>query len=94
MKKIALLLVVLAVTATAFTAGRFTAPAPRFDAQALDPSNPMDAAFEEFIQAQRDTLALYKAHENFDDPLACCRGLSRRAVYHCGLYEIGGIDVA
>lgn len=51
MKKIALLLVVLAVTVTAFTAGRFTAPAPRFDAQAVDASNPMDVAFEEFIQA-------------------------------------------
>lgn len=70
MKKIALLLIVMAITAAGFAAGRFTAPAPRFDAQAMDTSNPMDAAFEEFIQAQRDTLALYKAHENFDDPLA------------------------
>ena len=84
MKKIALLLVVLAVTATAFTAGRFTAPAPRFDAQALDPSNPMDAAFEEFIQAQRDTLALYKTHENFDDPLAAAEA------YRGVLYTIVG----
>ena len=36
----ALLLVVLAVTVTAFTAGRFTAPAPRFDAQAWIPRTP------------------------------------------------------
>ena len=49
MKKIALLLVVIAVTAAGFTAGRFTAPAPRFDLQTVNTSNPMDAAFEEFI---------------------------------------------
>ena len=84
MKKVALLLVVLAVTVTAFTAGRFTAPAPRFDAQAVEASNPMDAAFEEFIQAQRDTLALYKAHENFDDPLAAAEA------YRGVLYTIVG----
>ena len=84
MNKIALLLVVLAVTVTAFTAGRFTAPAPRFDAQAVDASNPLDAAFEEFIQAQRDTLALYKTHENFDDPLAAAEA------YRGVLYTIVG----
>ena len=58
MKKSALVLVVVAVTMTALTSGRFTAPAPRFDTQAMDTSNHIDAAFEEFIQAQRDTLAL------------------------------------
>ena len=84
MKKIALLLVVIAVTAAGFTAGRFTAPAPRFDVQTVNTSNPMDAAFEEFIQAQRDTLALYKAHENFDDPLAAAEA------YRGVLYTIVG----
>ena len=44
MKKIALLLIVMAITAAGFAAGRFTAPAPRFDAQAVDASNPLDAA--------------------------------------------------
>ena len=44
----------------------------------------MDAAFEEFIQAQRDTLALYKAHENFDDPLAAAEA------YRGVLYTIVG----
>ena len=62
MKKIALLLVVLAVTATAFTAGRFCACTTLRCTSGGSP-NPMDAAFEEFIQAQRDTLALYKTHE-------------------------------
>ena len=50
----------------------------------VDPSNPMDAAFEEFIQAQRDTLALYKTHENFDDPLAAAEA------YRGVLYTIVG----
>ena len=49
MKKITLVLVVVAVTAAGFSVGRFTAPAPRFDLQTVDTSNPMDAAFEAFI---------------------------------------------
>ncbi|MED5356789.1 MAG: hypothetical protein VX388_08505, partial [Pseudomonadota bacterium] len=84
MKKIALLLIVIAITSAGFTAGRVTAPAPRFDAQPLNASNPMDAAFEEFIQAQRDTLALYKTYENFDDPLAAAEA------YRGVLYTIVG----
>ena len=46
--------------------------------------DPLDAAFEGFLQAQRDTLALYKTHSNFDDPLA------RAEAYRGLLYTIVG----
>ena len=78
MKKLLLLLTLLLLIAGSFYLGRFTAPAPRFEASESATDEPLDAAFETFIQAQRDTLTLYKAHENFDDPLAAAeayRGL-------------------
>ena len=70
MKKLLLLPALLLLIAGSFYVGRFTAPAPRFEASDSVTDKPLDAAFETFIQAQRDTLELYKAHENFDDPLA------------------------
>jgi hypothetical protein len=70
MKKLLLLLTLLLLISGSFYIGRFTAPAPHFEASESASNEPLDAAFETFIQAQRDTLELYKAHENFDDPLA------------------------
>ena len=66
MKKLLLLPALLLLIAGSFYVGRFTAPAPRFEASDSVTDKPLDAAFETFIQAQRDTLALYKTHENFD----------------------------
>ena len=65
-------------------AGRMTAPAPRYEPSQTNADDPLDAAFEGFIQAQRDTLALYKTHSNFDDLLA------RAEAYRGLLYTIVG----
>ena len=84
MKKAVLLLSVLILTVVGFYTGRITAPAPRYEANQTGGNDPFDAAFEAFIQAQRDTLALYKTHGNFDDPLA------RAEAYRGLLYTIVG----
>ena len=84
MKKAVLLLSVLILTVAGFYTGRITAPAPRYEANQTGGNDPLDAAFEAFIQAQRDTLALYKTHGNFDDPLA------RAEAYRGLLYTIVG----
>ena len=84
MKKIILLLIVLILIVVGFYAGRMTAPAARYEPSQTNADDPLDAAFEGFIQAQRDTLALYKTHSNFDDPLA------RAEAYRGLLYTIVG----
>ena len=84
MKKIILLLIVLILIVVGFYAGRMTTPAPRYEPSQTKADDPLDAAFEGFIQAQRDTLALYKTHSNFDDPLA------RAEAYRGLLYTIVG----
>lgn len=81
MKKLLLLLTLLSLIAGSFYMGRFTAPAPRFEVIESATDEPLDAAFETFIQAQRDTLALYKAHENFDDPRKAVIEVRRRSVH-------------
>ena len=78
-----LLLVVLAVTDGLYcrtiygacTTLRCTARIPE----------PHGCRLEEFIQAQRDTYALYKTHENFDDPLAAAEA-------YRGVYTIVGLS--
>ena len=69
MKKLLLLLTLLLLIAGSFYMGRFTAPAPglkRASRQLMNHSMPPLKPSSKL----RDTLALYKAHENFDDPLA------------------------
>ena len=81
MKKLLLLLTLLSLIAGSFYMGRFTAPAPRFEVIESATDESLDAAFETFIQAQRDTLALYKTHENFDDPRKAVIEVRRRSVH-------------
>ena len=81
MKKLLLLLTLLSLIAGSFYMGRSTAPAPRFEVIESATDEPLDAAFEPFIQAQRDTLALCKAHENFDDPRKAVIEVRRRSVH-------------
>ena len=83
MKKTIVLLIVLILIVVGFYAGRMTAPAPRYEPSQTNADDPLDAAFEGFIQAQRDTLALYKTHSNFDDR---CRAEAYRGL----LYTIVG----
>lgn len=84
MKKIVSLIIILILTLAGFYAGRMSAPAPRYAPSPAQADDTLDAAFEAFIQAQRDTLALYKAHSNFDDPL------DRAEAYRGLLYTIVG----
>jgi len=84
MKKPLLLTIVLSLTLVVFYAGRMTAPTTRYEPSQTAGNDPLDMAFEGFIQAQRDTLALYKTHSNFDDPLA------RAEAYRGLLYTIVG----
>lgn len=84
MKKPLLLTIVLSLTVVVFYAGRMTAPTTRYEPSQTAVNDPLDMAFEGFIQAQRDTLALYKTHSNFDDPLA------RAEAYRGLLYTIVG----
>ena len=84
MKKPLLLTIVLSLTVVVFYAGRMTAPTTRYEPSQTAVNDPLDTAFEGFIQAQRDTLALYKTHSNFDDPLA------RAEAYRGLLYTIVG----
>jgi len=84
MKKPLLLTIVLSLTVVVFYAGRMTAPTTSYEPSQTAVNDPLDMAFEGFIQAQRDTLALYKTHSNFDDPLA------RAEAYRGLLYTIVG----
>jgi len=84
MKKPLLLTIVLSLTVVVFYAGRMTAPTTRYEPSQTAVNDPLDMAFEGFIQAQRDTLAVYKTHSNFDDPLA------RAEAYRGLLYTIVG----
>ena len=68
MKKLALLLSVVGLLAVAFAAGRFTATPPRFE-PTQHSTDPLDNAFEQFVQAQRDALALYQSRDYFTQPL-------------------------
>ena len=88
MKKLLLLPALLLLIAGSFYVGRFTAPAPRFEASDSVTDKPLDAAFETFIQAQRDTLALYKTHENFDDPLAAAEAYRGHEGDHPGAARV------
>lgn len=84
MRKMTWLLIILILTCLGFLAGRLSAPPPRYELTQAKGDDPLDAAFETFIQAQRDTLALYKTHSNFDDPLA------RAEAYRGLLYTLVG----
>lgn len=84
MKKPLLLTIVLSLTVVVFYAGRMTAATARYEPSQTAVNDPLDTAFEGFIQAQRDTLSLYKTHSNFDDPLA------RAEAYRGLLYTIVG----
>ena len=59
-----------AVGGLGFWAGRWTAPAPRFEPAAVNEESgrdPLPAAFAEFIRAQQDTMALLRQSPFFGD---------------------------
>ena len=66
-KKGLLLTCCLVLVGVAFIAGRASAPAPRFQPE-VHHEDPLANAFEQFIQAQRDALALYQSREFFAHP--------------------------
>lgn len=62
MKKILILGFGIVLVAVAFYAGRFSAPAPQFQASD-NTDDPMENAWQDFIRAQQDALTLLKSHE-------------------------------
>ena len=68
----------------AFMAGRFLAPAPTFQLGALDRNDPLTQAFEEFIQAQRQTIDLFHKSQFYEDDQ------ERAEAYRGFLYSLVG----
>ena len=62
-----LLFVLALLVCLSFVAGRFTAPVPTFSTGEDSGDDPLAAAFEDFIRAQRETIALYRQSEFFGD---------------------------
>ena len=75
MKKLALMALAVASMALFFWAGRFTAPTPQFVLNDSAGDDELAAAFDDFIRAQRETLALYRNSSFYDD------GQSRAEAY-------------
>lgn len=72
------------IAIAAFWIGRWTAAAPRFESQASADGDPLPAAWAEFERAQRETLALLRGSEFFDDDL------ERAEAYRDVLYSLVG----
>ena len=84
MKKLALMVLAVASMALFFWAGRFTAPTPQFVLNDSAGDDELAAAFDDFIRAQRETLALYRNSSFYDD------GQSRAEAYRGLLYDLVG----
>lgn len=80
-----LALIVTLVVAAAFWAGRFTSPAPRFEAGSpAGKGDELHAAFDDLLRAQRETLDLFRNTEFF------VSDQDRAEAYRGVLYAIGG----
>jgi hypothetical protein len=66
MKKLLLLSVLVGLMFAGFLVGRVTAPAPLYQPAALDGKDPLGAAFEDFLRAQENTIALFRDSAFFD----------------------------
>ena len=65
MNKRIILLLLVAISCLAFLAGRFTASAPTYQLS-VETGDPLAAGFEEFIRAQQEAIALYRASRFFE----------------------------
>jgi hypothetical protein len=66
MPKLYLAVVLILLFVMAFYAGRFTAAPSQFDVSSLR-DDPLEPAWEDFMRAQRETLALFHNSEFFED---------------------------
>jgi hypothetical protein len=83
MPKLSLVFSLVLLLAVAFFAGRFSVPAPGFEPSALR-DDPLAQAWEDFIRAQRRTLALFRDSEFFQDDQ------ERAEAYRTVLYGLVG----
>jgi len=61
-------LLVVVFSATGFVLGRFTAPAPTFEPSSnRTDADVLDAAWNDFIRAQQETLELFRSDEFFSN---------------------------
>jgi hypothetical protein len=89
MKKLLLLSVLVGLMFAGFLVGRVTAPAPLYQPAALDGKDPLGAAFEDFLRAQENTIALFRDSAFFDGEQA------QAEAYRGFLYSlIGSIKAA
>ena len=67
MKYLALLVLLLVVAVAGFGIGRFSAGPPQFSAAEVNSLDPLAAAFDELLRAQRETIGLFRASEFYGD---------------------------
>lgn len=84
MRKSLLLCLLLALFALGYILGGLMAGPPVYQPAALDSGNPLTQAFEEFITAQQNTIALFRDSPFYDDEL------DRAEAYRGFLYALVG----
>lgn len=82
-------LIVCVASVVGFGVGRFSAPAPRFEVQPVaEGEDELDAAWQTFVQAQNDTLALFKGSHFYEE------GQTEAEAYRGVLYALVGSIVS